>query len=136
MTPLTACVSEAPVPPDDNIPDRRAVVIEPLDRGREVHAPAGRFDCCCDGFPHLSGPEPRVMELANQGARLSATQQCVRDGAREREIREILLRGPVGAYDVAGQAPDLLRVALEERPVEPIAESVRDPGLEAFFRVN
>src|SRR6185436_17434632 len=50
-----------------------------------------------------------------------------RDGEREAAYA---LRGPVRVYLAAGDAPDLLRVGLEEGSVESPAEAVRHPLLE------
>ena len=60
-------------------------------------------------------------------------EQGVLDGSKERQTLDSLSR-PVGGHLGAGSTPDFLRVGLEEDMVEPLAEAVGYPRLEAFFR--
>ena len=80
------------------------------------------------------GPEPRVVELADQ--RAQRARLVVLD-APERRAHRLAerqpadpLRRPFGAQLVARHAPHLLRVGREEHLVQPPAEAPRDPLLE------
>src|SRR4029453_17232465 len=81
-------------------------------------------------------PEARILELVDQCRDdLAVTgstraQERVAEGLAERQVPDPL-GGPVRRDLRAWNPPDLLRVALEEDLVEAMAETVRDPLLEA-----
>ena len=62
-------------------------------------------------------------------------KSMLRDRREQREALDAL-RGPLRSDAVTWNAPDLLRVGLEEDPVESPTEPVGDPVLEADFRSN
>ena len=102
----------------------------------EMDGPALRADPVAGHFPHLAGPEPRILELIDQGlddlasARSETAEQSRRDGAHQVQVLDPLGR-PVGRDGAGRHPPDLLGVRLEEDLEELAAEAVDDPILDA-----
>ena len=93
------------------------------------------------GVPHHARPEPRIAEgLEQRLDRLPVVGPLVEPeralepvGNRAPQAEALdALRGPVGAHLVARHAPHLLGVGLEEDRIEPLAELVDGPVLEAL----
>ena len=87
-------------------------------------------DPVAEGFPHHSGAEPRIIEFVDQAGGVVRTGNRVPDSLAQRQILDPL-GCPVGADLIARDAPDLLRVRLEEVPEEATAEAVGDPLVES-----
>src|SRR5205085_9211271 len=90
---------------------------------------------CCDRIrhrlPQLPRPEARVVKLGDEAldlVSLVAEERRLR-GRGERQAFDPL-RGPLRPDLGCRDAPDLLRVRLEEQLEETPAESVRDPIFE------
>ena len=85
-------------------------------------------------LPHLARAVAGVLELVDQRLDLVAlvAEEGGLGGAEEAQALDAL-GGPLGAHLGGGDAPDLLRVALEEVGVEALAEAVGDPGLEVVL---
>src|SRR5581483_3487664 len=85
-------------------------------------------------LPHLTRSVAGVVELGDQRLDLVAPVAEERRLGRAEEGQPLdPLGGPLSA-DLGGRhAPHLLRVRLEEMPVEALAEAVRDPILEAVL---
>ena len=88
-----------------------------LDLGPEhPRPPAGVMKGVDQGFNRVSlGGEQRIFDRSGEGQPFNA------------------LGGPLRFDLGAGDAPDLLRVRLEEDLVEPLPEAVRDPLLEVLL---
>ena len=121
-------------PPAMTATTRPSSAVE-LGDGR-VHADlaAGGDDLVGHRLPHLARAEARVVELGDQRLDLvAAVAEEGRLGGGEEGQALDALRGPLGAQLGARDAPDLLRVGLEEELVQPLAEAVGDPRLEVVL---
>ncbi len=109
-------------------------MLDPIDPSAELHRAPAQVHPVPDGFPHLAGAEPRVLELLDQRldglAAGTADPERVQGGADEAEALDPLRR-PVGRDLGGGHPPDLLGVGLEEDVEEGPAEAVDDPVFEA-----
>jgi hypothetical protein len=110
-----------------------AVVLEvqPGDPVAQEHLAAELPDVLGHRLPHLARAVAGVVELRDQARDLVVlvAEEGRPGGADEGEVLDAL-GGPVGANLGRRDAPDLLRVRLEELIEEPAAEAVRDPLLE------
>ena len=108
--------------------------VDPLDRRAGDDLAPEVLDPLGHGFPHLARAVARVVELADEAlhAAVASAEERVPRGRAEREALDPL-GGPFGADLRAGNAPDLLRVRSEEEVVEPPAEAVGHPFLQALL---
>src|SRR5689334_12295864 len=95
------------------------------------------------GLPHLAGPELGIEEPLDEArlraflARITAPakrlRERMRNGLRDRKPLDSL-RAPLRGDLRARHAPDFLRVILEERAIQPVAEAVHEEILERHLR--
>jgi hypothetical protein len=105
------------------VPDRDAAVVE-------QHRDVAFLDPVPECLPHLSGAEPGIQELLDQGGGMAAPQsEDAERGLREAELLDPLRR-PLRLDLGAGNAPHLLRVRTEESVVETASEPMHHPLLE------
>ena len=97
-----------------------------------------------DLLPHLSRAELGIEELLDQRglgallrdvARLAGLFQEVRDRLADGEALDALC-APLGADPVAGHAPDLFGVGLEESEIQLAAEAVDEELLQVLHLAN
>ena len=108
----------------------------PSPGGRSSTWLPSRDDAIAAALP-TSGPGPRRGYWNSLISVLIAVDRLLSDAAVEDRLRERqaldALGGPLGADLGARDAPDLLRVGLEEDLVQPLAEPVGDPLLEVLL---
>jgi hypothetical protein len=105
------------------------------DLGLHHHLSALPDDEVTGAFPHHPGAVLGVLEGLDQTGDLGLVafgQHGVDDRGGQGEVLDPL-GCPVRRHLGRGHPPELLRVGLEERPVEPPAEARRDPALEVVL---
>ncbi len=118
-----------------------AVVRDGGDARVQEDRSAELLDPCRKRFPHHPGTQTRIFEFVNQRLDLAARpavqprRQHVDDGNLQRQALDPL-GGPPRADGAARNAPHFLGVGLEEQPEQLSSEAVRDPVLEADFRID
>ena len=117
---------------DGHAGDAGAAAMEAHHLRLEPHLAAPTLDLFLKPLPHHAGPESRVAELADHALDAVAAEEGVAHRRRQGESLDALGR-PVGGDRIAGDAPDLLGVALEKRLVETLAEPLGDPILERLL---
>src|SRR5690606_12985431 len=105
------------------------------DSGTEAKLSATRDHCLRALLPQLPGTQGWILECADQRLHVSTAEQGVPYGGEERELANALCR-PIGPYLRARNSPDLFRVGLEERAVQPLAEAVDDPVLQRLLALS
>ena len=112
--------------------DARALAHQAHRARLEAHLAALRLHRLGHALPHLPRPQPRVVELLDQGRGVVGARDRVPHRLRERQVLDALRR-PVGLDLARRDAPHLLRVGAEEVHVEPPPEAVDHPLLEAVL---
>ncbi len=118
----------------DDVGDLSAVVMDFGDLLAGADGAAEGADAVLEHFPHHAGSEARVVEFPDEGlwTVLAFGEEGLADSGAEGEVLDAL-GGPFGADLVAGNAPDLLGISLEEGIEETAAEAIGDPILEGFL---
>ncbi len=112
-----------------DVRDAGFVPVDGLDAAVEENPAALFEDLIGRRLPHLAGAEAGIEKIADErlGRRRGFLALEGADDSLAQGKSLDALRGPVGADLVAGNAPDLFGVGLEEDLEEPLAEAVGDP---------
>ena len=116
-------------------------MLDPHHPAVEVDRPALLADPVAGDFPHLAGPQPRILELIDQGLDHLAVLRRNRPNSAEvtalTRLRSLIRWAAQSAeIVVGGHPPDLLGVGLEEDLEELAAEPIDDPVLDASLGLD